>query len=345
MWLDVKASQNSSFSRSRVHSAIHMISAFTNWARYNALLISIGIGLRLLCFVVARHTGAGSMTSGNSDSEYYHYWALVRHHSHGDEAILECALAMENNWPITNDVCDPSLHVAVVISLAYFIQYLGPLGVTLFGTAVQIVTACMISSLAASANHRESKAEILASLYWMNPVVIAMSGVSLLGLLLNCLLLCLLLSMMHRNAIIMSAGVALLICWDFKFVSILPIVFLSYLQMSGISSFIWSTVGCIIYFYYGKMNSDDNTMQLYADTHVYYPSVGALWYLNGQVFKTFEAYCAQLLSVQPLLYGFPLAIRLREYPDIAVNYMLDIMQFSSILNHILFFITYFLCSF
>lgn len=228
---------------------------------------------------------------------------------------MECALSLHGSWPPTSDSCDARLHPAVVSSLAFCIKTLTPLGVFIVSCMVQLLIAYLIAQLAEVGGSKS-----VATLYWMSPFLVFLTSSSLLGNLFHVLLLSLLLSRKYKNNLMFIMAVSILISWDYKFMSVLPLYFYSVLGSSGAASLMGTVIACGLYYLRCGHDSENNLSQSIPQSYSYYPSVGVLWYLNGQVFGTFEAYCVTLVSFQPLLYGFPLAIRFRQYPDVAVSF-------------------------
>lgn len=269
------------------------------WAGQNAAALAVGLAVRALLWRTLL-----------PDNDHYHWIAFVSHHAHTNDAMAECGAALSNNWPQSLDSCDDSVNAQVVLSVSYLTQV--PMATALISSALQLLVAIILSVVVA----KKGETPGLVLFYWLNPFVIAQCRVSLFGSLCHVMLLCMLLCMKHGWKYPICAILALAVSWDWKFAAALPVYLSSCLRLS--------TVGCIVAtvaaygVIYGNSIASHNVAVPLEAVRSYYPSIGVLWYLDGQNFSSFDGYFRRLLSLQPLMYGCPLAIRLGNEPFIAV---------------------------
>lgn len=265
-------------------------------------LTSVGVALR-----------AASWMTDSLENSRHSYLPFVSHHSHTNEAIMECSLAISNGWPTSLDTCNPRLSTYAIHALHQLLSALPRGLVTAASIALQLGVFTLLSNLTTS----EKKYDLYL-LYWLNPYIIGMSRVSLIGSLFHVAITCLMTLVTRRKHVPMGPFLALLISWDFKFISLVPIFCTSALGMSIFSSMACSAAMGAASYMHGSAHSLQLSV-LKFQSHAYYPSVGVIWYLQGQVFSPFKIYFERLLSLQPFLYSLPLTIRFRDEPDIGVR--------------------------
>lgn len=149
---------------------------------------------------------------------------------------------------------------------------------------------------------------------------------SLVGSLFHFVVLCLIVVVKYERHSLVCVFVSILVSWDFKFLCLLPIFLLTCLKMSARRSILCTAVGYILVYFHSAAIKESNC-QIETQVHAYFPSIGVLWYLDGQVFDSFAPYFNRLLSLQPLLYGYPLALRFQNTPNITVNMCMYIKYF------------------
>ena len=278
-----------------------------SWIRHNGFSIWIGVVLRFIVWYVR-----SSYTNINT----YQYVAFTTFHSHSNEAIEECYQMIANQWPLYHDVCDSTLNSSIIIHIGQLSSTLTSMGKICFGILLQVIVSYLITCYSDNKNEKTSLS--IALFYWWNPFVIFQSSISIFGCAFDFLIVCTLLAIKKEKYTCASVLLALFISWDFKFMCLLPTFFTSSLNMSFGASLFWSIGSFALYLLYEKYRGEPELI-LESKHEIYFPSIGVYWYLNGQVFNNFTAYCRTLLSAQPLIYAFPLAIRFKdEPPDISV---------------------------
>jgi hypothetical protein len=288
------------------------LNSFVKWFICNVYIIILGIAFR--CFAYAWLKRQDSSTSF---AQYV--IPFVTHHSHSNDALYECSLLMNHNLAAPSDICDVNIGYVAIVSYKFLHESLSSEGIFALSSCVQILSF-YLATQACSLRHDLEEASAMFTMYWINPFIIMQSCVSIFGTSYHLILILLLYSVQIRSHKTLNILLLYLILYDYKFLSLLPIVFLSVLSMSYLKTIILSLLAGMISLSLQRMRTTTFTSLIYSSTfcQYYFPGTGILWYVQAQKFGEFSSYFMELFKYQPFLYSAPISIRLVDYPNISV---------------------------
>ena len=260
-----------------------------------------------VCFLVAGcFLRALIFNFGNLNAYYFAY--IYGHEKINNPSIIDCALYISRGWTGPADVCTPDLSPVVVAGIGRLHESLGDKGLFVVSAIMQLLAAI---SLVQSYYQNKSLFWII---YWLNPVVIIQGAVSLIDSLRHLMFAILLASAVSEDKIIFGSVLAILISMNYQYACIIPIFLMVILSHRMKSSLLSSAVIAAVL----ALKTPNRVSSGIISSTSFTPSFSFLWYADAQMFKQFRVYFIQLWFAQPFLYSYPIALRLKESPRLAV---------------------------
>ena len=244
----------------------------------------------------------------------YYITYIYGYHSLTNDSVLECAELITRGWPLPQDgSCPADLNKLFLKLFLSFYKLLGSSGINLCSTILQLLTAILIDYSFFAKSTGSFSALIF---YWLNPIIIVVNNSSIYISLFHMLISLSFYFASRSMFVMLGAIIATLGSASLKYLCVAPIYFHSFLLYSiRTTIFLTFLVFVICVFTTNIVSSFYSTDIL----DYYFPSTGVLWYANGQVFENFRSYFLLLAAMNPFLYSFPIAVRLKDEKLLAVS--------------------------
>jgi hypothetical protein len=246
-------------------------------------------------------------SAGNLNGYYIAY--IYGHDTINNSSVVDCSIYISRGWVGPADICPQDLSPIIVTAIGSLHQSLGDIGLYLVSAAMQLFVAVSLVKLCSQ------NKSLIWIIYWLNPIVIIQGVVSIIDSSRHFMLSILVASAVSKDKIIFGSILAILISMNYQYACMIPIFLIVVLSYELKNSLWTSAIVAVVLL----LKSPGPPPFGVISSNYFVPSFGFIWYADAQMFKQFRAYFIQFWFAQPFLYSYPIALRLRDSPKLAVS--------------------------